>query len=486
MAPVQRSVNSNRQLAVRGSAAGTSRNSTRTVHGAPGMHGVRGRTSIPATAPAAGGAGGMTGRPSGSVSRRCGPIRTVRPPGAGGRRRRCRRAGGRPPAATTATSTATDSSHAQTRVRAARLGPADGGFPERSSSTRSGRTAPPGPAVSSALRQRPHERSELRTHGSPVEGGARRLQPLPDRRHTGYGQLCHCAVELVDEPGVDGVARADPSAACAGEFPEQGRITLRRSPGLTAGPPPALGAGPTTTRPSTSTVIRSTASRPSGSALLACLIEFDHGEQACAHLHGLRRTECDQREQPGQPHFAGPRPPHRGGLLLLRPRRRDRIPHLLGRLSRTVDGHVGLARPPPATRSNTAIPPTGPAPRMLPSGTATCHGVAARLADVTTSLSCAPGRLADRGGGLHPARGPPGRRAGHREPPRRGPDHRDLDHDRERRHGGGRVHDVHGANTPPAATARSEWSASARVSRPPARARRCPGVSPARRVIFFG
>ena len=251
VAPVQRSVSSNRQLAVRGSAAGTSRNSTRTVHGAPGMQAVSGRTSIPATAPAAGGAGGMTGRPSGSgTADAADPDRPASrsrwTSAAMSSRRRTTSS------ATTATSTATDSSHAQTRVRAARPGPADGGFPERSSDTLSGRTAPPGLAVPVlAVSARTSAPSSART-AAPVERGARLLQPLPDRRHTGHGQLRHCAVELVDEPGVHRVPRADLSADCGGELAEQGGITPAR-------PTPAAPA----TRPSTSTVIRSTAGPPS-------------------------------------------------------------------------------------------------------------------------------------------------------------------------------------------------------------------------------
>ena len=238
VAPVQRSVSSNRQLAVRGSTAGTSCNSTRTVHGAPGVHAVSGRTSIPATAPAAGGAGGMTGRPSGCVASRCGrsgPSGLQEQVDVGGdvvaqeddlerddRDEHRDRQQPRPD----------PGARGSSRAGRRRLSRSVLGRALRSNST--ARSRGPG-----ALRQRPHERSELRTHGWPVEGGARRLQPLPDRRHTGHGQLRHCAVELVDEPGVHRVPRADLSADCGGELAEQGGITPRGSPARTlaaAGP----------------------------------------------------------------------------------------------------------------------------------------------------------------------------------------------------------------------------------------------------------
>ena len=128
VAPVQRSTTRNDQRHSSRVGPGTSRNRTRTVQGVPGVHRSRVRTSTAVTAPRRGARAERRKavRLGRRTSCRSGTPGVQEQVDVGGdvvaeegdlEQRRLRRA------------TATESSHAPIRVRAARLGPADGGFP---------------------------------------------------------------------------------------------------------------------------------------------------------------------------------------------------------------------------------------------------------------------------------------------------------------------------------------------------------------------
>ena len=186
-----------------GRRAGTSRTRTRTVQGAPGVHGPRVRRSTAVTTPGRR-RGGWHDRQA--VGLRRGwtvSIRSVRRPGAGRRRRRCRRAGRRPPAGRPRRGPRPTSSHAPIRRPAVGAPPlverlsAFGSGARRTAVHRPVRCPLADPGLPTIART--SAASSARTAVA-VDRGAADLHHLrATLGHAGHGQLRHRPVELGQE-----------------------------------------------------------------------------------------------------------------------------------------------------------------------------------------------------------------------------------------------------------------------------------------------